>query len=166
MRAIETIYRGWKFRSRLEARYAVFFDALSIKWEYEPEGFEFADGTRYLPDFYLPKFHGGIYVEVKPDDDPCEKARRFAEEAVQNTLLAQGTPTSGIYTLLQWEETGLIPRPVGFCAKYLPGGSNQTEYRLYWYPESSDPNDWGIVPAVVAARSARFEFGAQRHLPV
>ena len=49
-RAIETRYKGYRFRSRLEARWAVFFDALGLKWEYEPEGFELPSG-RYLPDF-------------------------------------------------------------------------------------------------------------------
>ncbi len=49
-RAIETRYKGYRFRSRLEARWAVFFDALGLTWEYEPEGFELKSG-RYLPDF-------------------------------------------------------------------------------------------------------------------
>jgi hypothetical protein len=38
--AIETHYKGYRFRSRLEARWAVFFDALGYEWQYEPEGFE------------------------------------------------------------------------------------------------------------------------------
>lgn len=50
MRPIETIYGGCRFRSRLEARWAVFFDSLGLPWEYEPEGFELRSG-RYLPDF-------------------------------------------------------------------------------------------------------------------
>lgn len=40
IQAIETQYAGCRFRSRLEARWAVFFDTLDIRWEYEPEGFE------------------------------------------------------------------------------------------------------------------------------
>ena len=55
VKAIQTFYKGHKFRSRLEARWAVFFDAAGIKWEYEPEGFIMSDGTKYLPDFYLPE---------------------------------------------------------------------------------------------------------------
>lgn len=65
IKAIETYYNGYKFRSRLEARWAVFFDALRIPYEYEPEGFDL-DGTLYLPDFYLPAHD--IYVEIKPFD--------------------------------------------------------------------------------------------------
>ncbi len=61
--AIQTEYHGYLFRSRLEARWAVFFDALGVRWEYEPEGLVLSDGTFYLPDFYLPDFC--CYFEVK-----------------------------------------------------------------------------------------------------
>jgi len=60
---VPTEYKGYLFRSRLEARWAVFFDACGIKWEYEPEGIVLRNGTYYLPDFYLPDFH--CYFEVK-----------------------------------------------------------------------------------------------------
>lgn len=33
IKPIETKYKGYRFRSRLEARWAVFFDALGISWE-------------------------------------------------------------------------------------------------------------------------------------
>ena len=62
-KAVQTEYKGYLFRSRLEARWAVFFDALGIRWEYEPEGIVLSDGTHYLPDFYLPDFH--CFFEVK-----------------------------------------------------------------------------------------------------
>lgn len=51
IKAIQTEYNGYRFRSRLEARWAVFFDALGVKYEYEPEGFDLGDGLYYLPDF-------------------------------------------------------------------------------------------------------------------
>lgn len=61
--AIQTYYKGFKFRSRLEAKWAIFFDAMGIIWEYEPEGFKMDNGICYLPDFYLPELD--IWVEVK-----------------------------------------------------------------------------------------------------
>lgn len=74
---IETEYNGYRFRSRLEARWAVFFDAVGIKYEYEPEGYNLPNGTRYLPDFYLPDFN--IFAEVKASRDKDDgKARDFA----------------------------------------------------------------------------------------
>jgi len=72
MRAIETKYKGYRFRSRLEARWAVFFDALKFLWAYEPQGYRLSDGTSYLPDFWLPYGPGdrgpggdGEWVEIK-----------------------------------------------------------------------------------------------------
>lgn len=53
MKAIETQYKGYRFRSRLEARWAVFFDALGIEWEYEPEGYDLGEAGWYLPDFFI-----------------------------------------------------------------------------------------------------------------
>lgn len=62
-KAIPTRYAGCHFRSRLEARWAVFFDHLGIRWDYEPQGFEIYGGHYYLPDFYLPDKE--MWVEVK-----------------------------------------------------------------------------------------------------
>lgn len=61
---IETEYNGYLFRSRLEARWAVFFDGIDVEYQYEPEGFKIGDDCNYLPDFYLPDYN--IFVEVKP----------------------------------------------------------------------------------------------------
>lgn len=68
--AIETHYGGCRFRSRLEARWAVFFDRMHWPWIYEPQGFELSwrlslvDGPlTYLPDFHLPGLR--LWVEVK-----------------------------------------------------------------------------------------------------
>ena len=78
IKAIETTYKGYRFRSRLEARWAVFFDTLGIPWKYENEGYQKEIDTdlgtktkRYLPDFFLPSRwgKGGMFVEVKGNKD-------------------------------------------------------------------------------------------------
>lgn len=56
-------YAGYDFRSTLEARFAVFFDAAGIPWRYEPKWFNLPNGP-YLPDFWLPRHQ--TWVEVKP----------------------------------------------------------------------------------------------------
>jgi hypothetical protein len=64
--AIETHYAGYRFRSRLEARWAVFFTTLGINWQYEPQGYTVGrTKTPYLPDFLLPDLQ--TFVEVKGD---------------------------------------------------------------------------------------------------
>lgn len=71
-KALETTYMGCRFRSRLEARWAVFFDALGWDWQYEKEGYTvgFYDGDQipWLPDFEIITPSGQhFYVEVKGD---------------------------------------------------------------------------------------------------
>ncbi len=67
IKAIDTSYKGYYFRSRLEARWAVFFDHLEIKYEYEPEGYILSTGERYLPDFKVSNKYGTTtWYDVKP----------------------------------------------------------------------------------------------------
>lgn len=67
IKAKPTKYNNTLFRSLLEAKWAIFFDELGIKWKYEPEydAVEFG-GFRifYKPDFYLPDYD--LWVEIKP----------------------------------------------------------------------------------------------------
>jgi len=72
IRAIDTEYAGCRFRSRLEARWAVILTAAGHEWEYEPEGFETPCG-RYLPDFRVVVLPGAatgerVWLEIKPSD--------------------------------------------------------------------------------------------------
>lgn len=79
IKPIETYYNGYKFRSRLEARWAVFFDAGKIRYEYEPEGYTIGGKNyRYLPDFYLTDFD--CHVEVKRNT--AEGIREIEEKCV------------------------------------------------------------------------------------
>lgn len=81
IQAIETVYAGIKFRSRLEARWAVFMDTLGVTWEYETEGFLLPDGVGYLPDFFVPTIG---WIEVKPSyEQDNGKWERFCESHVQ-----------------------------------------------------------------------------------
>jgi hypothetical protein len=70
IKPIDTLYNGNFFRSRLEARWSVFFDIIGVKYQYEPEGFKNnLTGECYLPDFFLPDTYmrgtrKGVYVEI------------------------------------------------------------------------------------------------------
>lgn len=95
--AIETIYKGRRFRSRLEARWAIFFDAIDIGWEYETEGFQIGD-SKYLTDFKLLSFGStkvDLFVEIKPRKPSIDEVKKCYEVSVgTNTdmLLICGTP--------------------------------------------------------------------------
>lgn len=136
LKAIETEYKGYRFRSRLEARWAVFFDACGVKWEYEPEGYDLGDGTYYLPDFLL---HGvtvnhaayaenrDIYVEVKGQMNgaDADKIKRFAEA---------GMPEDGMYSS-KYALSGNVA--CGHCGNIYR--------RVTWYVGDTKPVVWRCV---------------------
>jgi hypothetical protein len=80
IKAIETSYKGYRFRSRTEARWAIWLDAMGIKWDYEYEGYNLGSAGYYLPDFLIQlpwrshdiaimgaiKGFGEFFFEVKP----------------------------------------------------------------------------------------------------
>lgn len=179
IKPIETVYNGYRFRSRLEARWAVFFDAVSIKYEYELEGFELGDGVRYLPDFWLPEFN--FHVEVKPHHeltpDDIRKLVLFAADGDHPILLIAGTPGS--------ESMYFLSRRVLEAWSYFSSdyGENDELLRALFWEAVSDwssvcfgylPQELGLkllfrqlppqgesmlMQGIVAAKQARFEFG-------
>lgn len=60
IKAIPTVYNGRQYRSRLEARWAAFFDLVGWRYEYEP-----FDLPGWIPDFLL-LGKAPVLVEVKP----------------------------------------------------------------------------------------------------
>jgi hypothetical protein len=83
IKPIETRYKGYRFRSRLEARWAVWFDHLGLEWQYEPERFPVGDCT-YLPDFWLPDL--GCWAEVKG----------VVDQSTLDLLVAAANPHGGL----------------------------------------------------------------------
>jgi len=171
IKAIETFYKGYRFRSRLEARWAVFLDALGVKWEYEPEGFELPSGKRYLPDFKVECYgtRGDcydeasftLYIEVKGvmTEEDAEKIREF----------------SGLSKIYEWAEKGgfgkcpEIKNPVLIVGnipeqtdRYGVGGTSSIRFGSYErmngidiYPfnyETIDGDDFAAYPTAYQGR--------------
>lgn len=58
------LYNDIVFRSATEARWAMYFDEMGIKYKYEPRYIALAEiNQSYLPDFYLPDLK--MYIEIK-----------------------------------------------------------------------------------------------------
>jgi len=165
---IETVYNGYRFRSRLEARWAVFFTVKGIVYEYEPEGFNLGDDLGwYLPDFWLPQV--SMWAEVKRGPfAPLEKAKcqALARQTDYPCLMLDGPPAVRNYWAYQGIELVDID---GECWQF----PELTDYLLceghrYWLTENrffraTGAEDWEINlsdeydEAVEAARQARFE---------
>jgi hypothetical protein len=189
MKAKATIYKGHHFRSRTEARWAVFFDAMKLDYLYEHEDFMLPSG-RYLPDFYLPEFEGGAFAEVKGEFNDLEykKCSELCRLTRKPVLLLSGVPDFKCVQYYGWNERAFLECPKCFdrCVPYegdkceavygpsvemyhgIINAWNKYGNRMYVFPgfEGDDlyfkENDWDeplYRAAVHAARSARFEFG-------
>ncbi len=162
---IQTSYKGYRFRSRLEARWAVFFDAKGIEYEYEPNAYQTSLGG-YLPDFYLPNFNDGVFVEVKPRGgflgDALQKCLELSIGTKTPCMLAEGSPDDVYYAILDPEYTRNWPvEPWNgalmgtFCPRYparfwIDSTEDVGTNQKYWFYEK-EPS-----PSVCAARGYRF----------
>lgn len=172
IRPIETLYGGYRFRSRLEARWAVFFDALGVRWEYEPEGFVTPFGP-YLPDFALPEW--GAFAECKPyvsrdqiDRVGFMKAQTFAGFSKRGPIIGLiGTPDMITYPawvpVVDWGDAP--PDPRGVRMQWVDLASSASKGALILYAQLSDMCRVDTATysrmeyGVQHARSARFEHG-------
>jgi len=95
IKAIQAEYSGITFRSRLEARWAMFFDGIGVEWHYEYEGFQLSSGW-YVPDFWLPKVRSGskvgVFVEVKPFQVNDPRLADVEEETSEKIFMVVGNP--------------------------------------------------------------------------
>jgi hypothetical protein len=117
---IETRYKGYRFRSRLEARWAVFFEAARIAWEYEKDGYKIK-GWAYLPDFYLPEHEA--FFEVKGALDYDESLLQgLADLTGKQVILAVGNIPPSDHSDEDWS---------GFRT-FFPGGDTEDDSALVW----------------------------------
>ncbi len=153
IKPIETVYSGYRFRSRLEARWAVFFDYLKIKWEYEKEGFDFGD-KKYLPDLWLSTVN--MWAEIKPGkftEKEKELAILLANQTGYPVLMLDGVPENKSYKGIAKDGD-----EYDFC---LTNYHNypQNEHRFFACPGDYEKQWSDTRAAANAAKSARFEFG-------
>lgn len=179
IKSIHTPYAGCYFRSRLEARWAVFMDQVGLEWRYEPEGFE-TPFERYLPDFHLPgpdawlEVKGGTFTardrmraEFVADQTWTERGSRF--RVLQGDLPRPGMrtmvpiggkmrETPGILCLTRHVAYDVVQRIAAETGNSdITGECTQSEPRAWtrgiwlgdWTAEQLDV-------ALAAARSARF----------
>jgi hypothetical protein len=94
LNVLPTTYRNIKFRSRLEARWAAYFDMIGVKWQYEPEGYHLDYGN-YCPDFLCED--GDFFVEVKPTKESLKltenKLRSLAKMTGKFVYCVVGPPS-------------------------------------------------------------------------
>jgi hypothetical protein len=155
---IETLYNGVRFRSRLEARWAVYFDALGIQWRYEFEGYNLPVVGYYLPDFWLPPVN--MWAEVKPGKfsaEESQKCRLLATTTGYMCLLLDGPPEVKVFTSFAPESDPDWPP----TWEYVIDNQFLDEHRFFSSPDdASFVNDAGVRASQLAL-NYRFEYGQQ-----
>lgn len=160
IQAIKTRYAGHRFRSRLEARWAHFFDTLGVRWEYEPQGYHVGEQRRpYLPDFYLTDL--GTWVEVKGSADrldmslmldaihPRHGLGRTDPHYRTSMLILGDLPRPGVphahWTISRSAAIGTPPNPVPGCGGCLFTGPLYGLSAFWPVPD--------VIPDLVAAKA-------------
>ena len=175
IKPIETKYNGFRFRSRLEARWAVFFDMLGLKYEYEIEGFEM-NRVRYLTDFYIPSLDRWFEIKAKSlREKDIKKCEEFClnkdNENIKFSVLI-GAPEAvkiddfaGVIEYV-WEwPSEKYPENVRMLA---PHELSEKEYYsrfvrgLWVVPDVTEDE---LACAAIAEREVRFEFGELPKIP-
>lgn len=172
IQAVPTRYAGVLFRSRLEARWAVFMDEVGQEWEYEPERISLPGGGTYLPDFITGE---GGYLEIKGAEEALDKPYLIRAAAVLGNLsilgpvphCRKGVPIRTALHAPGGHDVDHV-RMLRAWFDYRPGSDQYAVQNDYW--ESTDPDHW-LSPGVIedrpckgncpydAARGARFEHG-------
>lgn len=120
-KGVATVYKGITYRSRLEAKWACFFDLLGWPYEYEP-----FDLDGYIPDFAI-MFKKPLLVEVKPvlsiDEvmEKCQKPIVAAWNENRRILIAGGN--------------------IGYHGSGESPNGRHTSYNIGWIAYGEDDND-------------------------
>jgi len=144
-----TEYAGITFRSRLEARWAVFFDELDMSWIYEPSilGSSFS----YVPDFRLDfPFNNFFYFEIKPAPVTPEYSHELAEIGEEYFMKGIGRLHLAVGTFYNQDiSITLLRHPL------LTNNSSE-KFTFHKFMEKFI-NDSTIADAIKATRTYRFD---------
>lgn len=122
-----TLYKGQLFVSRLKVRWAIFFDALPIKWVYKPR--------KYFPDFWLPQVN--MWAEVRPlgfTEDDYEQAFNLIIESGYDLLMLIGDkgPKFRPYYALEKHTSGKVCKCISPYALSNYHNYPEEEQRFYF----------------------------------
>jgi len=169
---IPTTYNGVTYRSRLEAKWQVFFDELEFEASYEVEPVTSADGDiLYVPDFVV---YSGIkctnwtrkhYIEIKPFPPNKEYISYLQSLPIPmevDILVCVGLPNfkqpSGTWLMDIGHpqgkviKTGFALKQCPYCTQYIPVAINRMDAECECYCRFGNE-----VQAKKAALNYRFD---------
>jgi hypothetical protein len=117
--AIPTLYRGRMYRSRLEARWAAFFDRLGWQYEYEP-----FDLGAWSPDFAITDPFDAL-IEIKPLTEP--------DYDLFERVQGAGSGRGGVFVM------GVAPTRIKTHVRLGWWAASYQPVFLVWAPEPDEP---------------------------
>jgi hypothetical protein len=153
------VYSGTLFRSRAEARWAIFFDLMGWDWDYEPCHYQL--GTlNYLPDFYLPCTHTWVEVKGQTFLDAASMGKVASAAAGPHPIPVRDAPYGPAAAVVL---VGPLPEPtVGRPVHQvvLPAGPGVAGlHRAVWEANGNvglvDDKPWMTIPATGAKVTRR-----------
>jgi hypothetical protein len=133
-----TLYQGRRYRSRLEARWAAFFDLLGWQHEYEP-----VDMGLWSPDFVLRNGEDPpqrVLVEIKPIDE-FDRETSTKMEAVWD-----GGDTALLLCPVAPRLVGSVVM-IGWQISDLSCDNGWRDAPLCWIPHSGHPGFYADIPS-------------------
>ena len=133
-------YGKYRFRSKLEAQWALFLDNADIKYVYQPE--ENPDSVdKYLPDFFLPEEN--VWLEIRPQDDIFTDVQKYEDfgkmlVAYEELLVCFGLPQIDAQPAVS-NPKKVVPGIVGYA--YDEEGIKSTSL------EDEDLSTW-VIPSM------------------
>lgn len=122
IKAIPAEYNGIQYKSRTEARWAIFFEISDIPARYEAEGYQTEAGW-YLPDFQMSATGEPVFFEVKPALATEEEIVKCAALAYgvggSSVFIAMGPPDQGVGIWRIFEETWRVGERYHFTRDVL-----------------------------------------------
>jgi hypothetical protein len=174
IKPIPTKYKGVQFRSRLEAKWAVFFDGIQFPWRYEEMPYRMTNGSKYYPDFTSVLEFAIEIKPIVPNQDYRNKLLDSSMAQQEPILLLCGYPrvlretrkfpSLGYYYSGDGNEEALWF--VNECGSGCPGWIVQTQTAIiligehicestWWFPTLRLSEEW--LNAIDASEHYRFD---------
>lgn len=167
MKALQATYNGQKYRSRTEAKWALFYRTVGIEYDYELEALDL-DGLTYVPDFFLHPFRAWNEIKGEIINDQAgllmlEKCTRLARQSNRPVILNFRDPLKPIcavfskgrmYAQSHWTHCGIC----GLLALGVKDGT----FSYVWCPRKHEaaPLD---TKALLLARRYLFDAAKAAH---
>jgi hypothetical protein len=149
VQSIETEFNGRKYRSRTEARWAIFFSQIGVEFTYEAERISLSNGESYLPDFFIKDFDAFFEVKAENDEvatEECSRARCLsADRPGQRVWLSIGPPIidrPNILTLEQWRADTSIEEIMGDPENRYYFLQDRRDDEIYWLQANQVSGDF------------------------